>query len=123
MQEIGLLVHLLVAALAATQLIELWLEGSIFEQRRETLRQARDDESRAWFSRRTSELLLCAFCLLPWVSLLMVTGLLTAGARLVCYALAAARIGQLINDVRARIVEPKEVDETKQVDEYQVVDN
>lgn len=103
------LMHLLVAALATWEIVEIWNHGSIFATQRAIL-QTKD----GFFAR----LMGCGFCLSPWVAavvltLLLVTeppkafgsllqalwGTVLLTVRLFVYAFAVARLANLGNDL------------------------
>jgi hypothetical protein len=88
--------ELIVAALATWQIIEIWHHSLLFAGRRAVVE--------TWTG-KLGELLVCCFCLSPWVALLCVlilqsqgTGLVVWFAKAVIMALAAARLANLGND-------------------------
>jgi hypothetical protein len=87
----GLVTDLVIAALAAWQAIEIWRHGSIFAGLRARLELYHN----FW-----TELLLCPFCLSPWVGLvtIMLVRQQAWYATWPMYALAIARLANLGND-------------------------
>lgn len=95
---------LFVTALATWQAVEIWHQGSIFASVR-----ARLELKTGWLI----ELLLCPFCLSPWVACVLwiwlwlatftlsvrVEGLVAAPV----YALAASRLANLANDLSKKL--------------------
>jgi len=102
MSGLDALLFTLVAALATWQAIEIWRHGSIFHDWRARL-EAREE---GFFT----DLLLCAFCLSPWVGTLSVIAVFSLAfgsdnfewhylAAVPFLGLAAARLANLLNDL------------------------
>ena len=133
MSGFGLVIDLFVAALAGCQVTETWHHGSVFRGVRARLKSIRYDGNRRWPVRKLSELLTCPFCLSHWTCFVCVLTLCLAdwGSiwRLPVYGFAVTRIAQLVNDVTHGItrspesVEETEIDETAEVDRFEVVDD
>lgn len=114
--------ELVLVALAVWEIVEIWRHGSLFARWRAQLEDRRD----GWLGRRwlilrqlrggkhallratlaryqanvwawLAELLLCGFCLTPWIALSVVC--LLPYAPVPFYALAAARLANLGNDL------------------------
>ena len=82
-----------VAALAAWQIIEIWHHSSLFAPLR-----ARTE----MWTNKLGQLLVCPFCLSPWVALACVTCLSVPEVWLaswIVYAFAASRLANLGNDI------------------------
>jgi hypothetical protein len=86
--------ELITAALAVWEAIEIWRHGEIFATKREQARM------RGW------DVLGCAFCAAPWISLLfanwVMIGRFSQLMTLPIYALAVARLANLGNDITHR---------------------
>lgn len=121
-----MLLDLLIAGLATSQIVEIWLEGTIFSTLQASFKRTRDHPAERWVWRKLADLLTCFFCLMPWVGLGVMTVLLTfeqsSYQRLPVYMFAVARVAHLINDVRARISTPEVIDQTREVDSLMLVD-
>lgn len=83
---------LAVAALATWQIIEIWHHSSLLAPLRARVEM---------WTNKLGELLVCPFCLSPWVAMLCVVCLCVPSmwlASWVVYAFAAARLANLGND-------------------------
>ena len=95
------LTELIASGLAVWQIVEIWHHGALFETRRAAVLHYYTEHHnlRGWFC----ELLLCPFCLSPWVGAIVAGLLLLCGwkspAGWLVMTFAAARIANLGNDL------------------------
>ena len=87
----------IVCGLAVWQAVEIWHHSELFLPWRTRLRAWRDKGSRV--GSFVGRLLLCPFCLSPWVGWIIALMVLTTPLRWLIYGLAAARVAQLGNDL------------------------
>jgi hypothetical protein len=79
MPELRLLILIIITALANSQVIDTWINGSIFRKPRQFIRllgkkRRRKSKNRSWVLRAASELLLCPLCLSHWTAAVLLGG-------------------------------------------------
>lgn len=117
-------VDLAIAALAAAQIVDIWLNGSIFQDVQNRLYRIKSGDR---WSAGPSELLTCPFCLTPWACLGCMAVLLawgeTSAYRLPVYMFAATRIAHLTNGILSNLSEPEVVDRTEETENLTPIDD
>jgi len=88
------IIHLIVASLAVWEIIEIWRHSSLFASWRARV-ELWEGGLHGWLH----ELLMCAFCLAPWVAFATCVSLHVPLLRLLVYAFAVARLANLGNDL------------------------